>query len=75
MRTGALLRIRSLARYINKCSRISLFKAVIGLHALGISHDDLEPRNVTRHSDGTFKIIDFTQSHLHRSTGVQDFQG
>ncbi|KAI9781003.1 MAG: hypothetical protein M1816_002600 [Peltula sp. TS41687] len=36
------------------------------LHAIGLCHGDLEPRNVTqREDDGTITIIDFSHSHLH----------
>ncbi|EJD08046.1 uncharacterized protein FOMMEDRAFT_150710 [Fomitiporia mediterranea MF3/22] len=45
--------------------RHKLYNAISALHRLGVYHDDLEPRNVVRCSNGSLKIIDFSSSNLH----------
>ena len=52
--------------------RIEVFKLVLELHEIGIGHYDLEPRNILRCDDGTFKIIDFTLSEFHECKGSRD---
>ncbi|KAK0184907.1 kinase-like domain-containing protein [Armillaria mellea] len=44
----------------------SLVDSVKKLHSLGIMHGDLEPRNVARTREGTFKFFDFGRSEMHR---------
>ena len=36
------------------------------LHSSGVMHGDLEPRNVSRTREGTFKFFDFGRSEMHR---------
>ncbi|KAK0194689.1 hypothetical protein F5146DRAFT_1037109, partial [Armillaria mellea] len=43
----------------------ALIKAVKKLHALGVEHGDLEPRNVAQTTEG-FKFFDFGRSEMHR---------
>ncbi|KAK0214300.1 hypothetical protein IW262DRAFT_266938 [Armillaria fumosa] len=44
----------------------NLVDSVKKLHSLGVMHGDLEPRNVARTREGTFKFFDFGQSEMHR---------
>ncbi|EJD08067.1 uncharacterized protein FOMMEDRAFT_150739 [Fomitiporia mediterranea MF3/22] len=50
---------------LTRNERHKLYNAILALHRLGVYHGDLEPRNIVRGSDGSFKIIDFTSSTLH----------
>ncbi|KAL5514714.1 hypothetical protein ACEPAG_2030 [Sanghuangporus baumii] len=45
--------------------KIEIFESALSLHDIGISHADLEPRNILRSADGSFKIIDFSLSAFH----------
>ncbi|KAK0468619.1 hypothetical protein IW261DRAFT_1518443 [Armillaria novae-zelandiae] len=44
----------------------TLVDSVKKLHSLGVMHGDLEPRNVARSKEGTFKFFDFGWSETHR---------
>ncbi|KAK0449543.1 uncharacterized protein EV420DRAFT_773976 [Desarmillaria tabescens] len=44
----------------------NLVDSVKKLHSLGVMHGDLEPRNVARTGEGTFKFFDFGRSEVHR---------
>ncbi|KAK0449547.1 uncharacterized protein EV420DRAFT_1564571 [Desarmillaria tabescens] len=44
----------------------NLVDSVKKLHSLGVMHWDLEPRNVARAGEGTFKFFDFGRSEMHR---------
>ena len=55
----------------NKVFRLKLFAAVCELHAIGICHEDLAPRNIVRSSDGTLRIIDFARSTVHQCPGIR----
>ncbi|KAK0478000.1 kinase-like domain-containing protein [Armillaria luteobubalina] len=44
----------------------NLVDSVKKLHSLGVMHGDLEPRNVARTKEGTFKFFDFGRSEMHR---------
>ncbi|EJD05076.1 kinase-like protein [Fomitiporia mediterranea MF3/22] len=50
---------------LTRDERRGLYEAILTLHKLGVYHGDLEPRNIVRDSNGSFKIIDFTSSTLH----------
>ncbi|EJD06895.1 kinase-like protein [Fomitiporia mediterranea MF3/22] len=50
---------------LTRDERRGLYEAILALHKLGVCHGDLEPRNIVRDSNGSFKIIDFTSSTLH----------
>lgn len=43
-----------------------LCDAVEFLHGLGICHGDISPRNVLKGDDLNYKLIDFTESTLHK---------
>lgn len=49
-----------------------MLKLAFELHEIGIGHYDLEPKNILRCDDGTFKIIDFTLSDFHKCKGKKD---
>ncbi|KAK0184419.1 hypothetical protein F5146DRAFT_1145582 [Armillaria mellea] len=44
----------------------SLVDSVKKLHSSGVMHGDLEPRNVSRTREGTFKFFDFGRLEMHR---------
>ncbi|KIM76170.1 hypothetical protein PILCRDRAFT_98772 [Piloderma croceum F 1598] len=50
-----------------------VYKLVQDLHSVGIVHEDLEPRNITRAHGGGFLLIDFSESrrHICRASKVQ----
>ncbi|EJD08100.1 uncharacterized protein FOMMEDRAFT_150779 [Fomitiporia mediterranea MF3/22] len=50
---------------LSLADRKELFNVISTLHGLGVYHDVLEPRNVARVGDRSFRIIDFTSSKLH----------
>ncbi|KAJ3923473.1 hypothetical protein F5877DRAFT_74335 [Lentinula edodes] len=51
-------------------SKHKLYDQVCNLHALGVQHNDLAPRNVLVNKEGDLTIIDFHQSELgHRCKG------
>ncbi|EJD08334.1 uncharacterized protein FOMMEDRAFT_16742 [Fomitiporia mediterranea MF3/22] len=62
---GSALRHNGEWSDLSPTDRQELFNAISTLHGLGVYHDDLEPRNVVRGSDGSLRIIDFTSSTLH----------
>ena len=41
------------------------------LHQIGIVHGDLEPRNVMKTQDGVYKLIDFSDSAVHKCPETQ----
>ncbi|OCB89155.1 kinase-like protein [Sanghuangporus baumii] len=51
--------------------KIEIFESALSLHDIGISHADLEPRNILRSADGSFKIIDFSLSALHECKAIR----
>jgi len=49
--------------------RSQVYKLVRDLHRIGITHDDLEPRNTARAREGGFRLIDFSESRRHTCKG------
>jgi len=49
--------------------RSQVYKLVRDLHRIGISHEDLEPRNIARVREGGFRLIDFSESRWDRCKG------
>jgi serine/threonine protein kinase len=49
--------------------RSQVYKLVWDLHRIGITHEDLEPRNVARARQGGFCLIDFSESRRHTCKG------
>ncbi|KAJ4473890.1 hypothetical protein J3R30DRAFT_3684842 [Lentinula aciculospora] len=49
----------------------AIYKLISDLHYLGIGHGDLEPRNVVRNSEGSYKIIDFDKWWFHDCPGIK----
>ena len=52
--------------------RIEIFKMLLSLHDIGISHADIDTRNILQSPNGSFKIIDFSLSALHDCEGIRD---
>lgn len=49
--------------------RSQVYKLVRDLHRIGITHGDLEPRNIARAREGGFYLIDFSESRRHTCKG------
>ncbi|KAF8815478.1 hypothetical protein BYT27DRAFT_7333909 [Phlegmacium glaucopus] len=49
--------------------RSQVYKLVRDLHRIGITHEDLEPRNIARAREGGFCLIDFSESKRHTCKG------
>ncbi|KAF8339291.1 hypothetical protein F5887DRAFT_1062844 [Amanita rubescens] len=49
--------------------RSQVYKLVRDLHRIGITHGDLEPRNIARTREGGFCLIDFSESRRHTCKG------
>ncbi|KIL55381.1 hypothetical protein M378DRAFT_634291 [Amanita muscaria Koide BX008] len=49
--------------------RSQVYKLVRDLHRIGITHEDLEPRNIARAHEGGFYLIDFSESRRHTCKG------
>ncbi|KIK09865.1 hypothetical protein K443DRAFT_127259 [Laccaria amethystina LaAM-08-1] len=47
---------------LNDSERLQLYKMVWDLHRIGISHGDLEPRNIARTREHRLCLIDFSES-------------
>ena len=52
--------------------RSNLREAVEALHARGVCHLDLAPRNVLVHKDGSLTIIDFGRALLTRDEAAHE---
>ncbi|KAH8112420.1 hypothetical protein DFH11DRAFT_1607533 [Phellopilus nigrolimitatus] len=50
---------------LTQAGKIRVFKMAQKLHALGIEHTDLEPRNVVETATGGLSIVDFSGSRVH----------
>ncbi|KAL5498957.1 hypothetical protein ACEPAH_1475 [Sanghuangporus vaninii] len=50
--------------------RLRIFELLSALHKIGIIHKDIEPRNIVRSSDGSLKLIDFSQAGFHNCPGI-----
>ena len=55
--------------------RTKIYKLISDLHFIGIGHGDLEPRNIVRDSEGSFKIIDFSMCWFHDCPGIKTVNG
>ncbi|OCB90009.1 kinase-like protein [Sanghuangporus baumii] len=52
--------------------RLRIFELLSALHKIGIIHKDIEPRNIVRSSDGSLKLIDFSQAGFHDCPGIRE---
>ncbi|KAL5522766.1 hypothetical protein ACEPAG_8784 [Sanghuangporus baumii] len=52
--------------------RLRIFELLSALHKIGIVHRGIEPRNIVRSSDGSLKIIDFSQAGFHDCPGIRE---
>lgn len=48
---------------------VSLSRTVEALHAAGVSHNDIAPRNVLVDVNGDVHLIDFSNSTMHECLG------
>lgn len=54
---------------MNLCNRASLGSIVAAVHAAGVNHGDIEPRNIVVSPSGTVHLIDFSHSGKHMCKG------
>ncbi|KAK0465880.1 kinase-like domain-containing protein [Desarmillaria tabescens] len=52
--------------------KVQIFNMISALHRIGIEHCDLEPRNIVRTADGSYKIIDLSSSSFHDCPGIKE---